>query len=187
MSAHHHGSSSSGRPPARFLLDTLSPLWSSPSSSSSSSSPAAPFAAAAVNMESTNTLVLASTAAGLGLVGLLTAPALLSIASSLRQWRNRNSNSSSNSSSTEHNSNNNHKYDPDAIYEDADGRSSPEAQAAFSTAPAKWAILVLAAVGFGLAFLAAVLTTLSPVGVGDGLFLENWLAVGIWVSFSPFF
>ncbi|KAI0505818.1 P-loop containing nucleoside triphosphate hydrolase protein [Xylaria bambusicola] len=65
-------------------------------------------------------------------------------------------------------------------YEDKDGQSTEEAVKAFSNKLPKVSILVLSITGFCISIATAVLTTLSPRGEGDGLFLENWLAMPAW-------
>lgn len=68
----------------------------------------------------------------------------------------------------------------DETYQDEDGKSTPAAVEAFSAKASKIFIFLLAALGFAIAVTLAVLSTLH-VGK-DGLFLENWLSVGAWVS-----
>jgi len=67
-------------------------------------------------------------------------------------------------------------------YEDEDGQSSRDAVKNFSTKLPKAAILILSIIGLCTSIAIAVLSTLSPRGKGDGLFLENWLVVPAWVS-----
>lgn len=107
---------------------------------------------------SDKTVLLASSAAGLGLIGLLSIPAALSLASQLRRAESK----------TE-------------VYEDEDGKSTPEAVAAYSAKVSKACILLFAVIGLGLSIALAVLSTL---GETNGIFLENWLSVGTWVSRS---
>ncbi|KAI0107849.1 P-loop containing nucleoside triphosphate hydrolase protein [Nemania sp. FL0031] len=66
-------------------------------------------------------------------------------------------------------------------YEDKDGQSSEEAVTAFSNKLPKASILVLSVIGLCISIAIAVISTLSPRGQGDGLFLENWLVVPGWV------
>ncbi|KAJ8120278.1 hypothetical protein ONZ43_g2973 [Nemania bipapillata] len=65
-------------------------------------------------------------------------------------------------------------------YEDKDGQSSKEAVKAFSTKLPKASILVLSVTGLCISIALAVVSTLTPHRRGDGLFLENWLAVPGW-------
>jgi hypothetical protein len=102
------------------------------------------------------TILLASSVAGVTLVGLTSAPALLSFAKQLR----------SRESQTE-------------IYEDEDGKSTPEAVKAYSAKVPKSFILLFSLAGLGLSIALAVLSTL---GETNDMFLENWLCVGTWVS-----
>lgn len=67
-------------------------------------------------------------------------------------------------------------------YEDKDGQSTEEAVKAFSNKLPKASILVLSVIGLCISIATAVISTLSPRGQGDGLFLENWLVVPGWVS-----
>lgn len=94
---------------------------------------------------------------GLGLIGLCSIPAVSAV---LLQLRRREP-----------------KQD---AYEDEDGKSTPEAVKAYSARLAKSAILLLSSVGLGASLAVAVLVTLH-IGK-DGLFLENWLTTGAWVS-----
>jgi hypothetical protein len=104
---------------------------------------------------SENTVLLATSAAGLGLVGLLSLPA---VANTVIQLRARESKSE--------------------IYEDEDGKSTPESVKAYSAKLPKAFIIFFSVVGLGLSIAVAVVATL---GETTGLFLENWLAVGTWV------
>ncbi|KAJ1327578.1 ATP-binding cassette subfamily C (CFTR/MRP) member 1 [Microdochium nivale] len=110
-------------------------------------------------MSPQDTLLLATSAAGLGVVGLLSIPAATSF---LKQIRNRQT------------------QDPDAIYEDADGKSTLEATRAFSTKWPKAFILFFSTTGLLASVAVALLTLLSGKGAGDGLFIENWICVGSW-------
>ncbi|KAI1155817.1 P-loop containing nucleoside triphosphate hydrolase protein [Nemania diffusa] len=65
-------------------------------------------------------------------------------------------------------------------YEDKDGQSTEEAVKAFSNKLPKASILVLSVIGLCISIATAVISTLSPRGQGDGLFLENWLVVPGW-------
>lgn len=66
------------------------------------------------------------------------------------------------------------------LYEDGDGKSTPESVKAYSAKLSKSAIVLLASLGSGASLAVAVLVTLR-IGK-DGLFLENWLSAGAWVS-----
>lgn len=94
--------------------------------------------------------------AGLAFVALCTAP---SATTALSQFRSR-------------------QTKPDA-YEDEDGKSTPEAVAAYSAKLPKAAILVLAATGLGTSLALAILSTLHVAE--DEWFLENWLLMAVWV------
>jgi len=66
-----------------------------------------------------------------------------------------------------------------AIYEDADGKSTPESMEAYSAKLPKAVLLVLSALGCAASLTNAVLVTLN-LGK-DGLFLEDWLSSAAWV------
>ena len=66
-------------------------------------------------------------------------------------------------------------------YEYKDGQSTEEAVKVFSNNLPKVLILILAVIGLCISIAIAVLTTVSPRGEGDVLFLENWLAMPAWV------
>ncbi|KXJ91510.1 P-loop containing nucleoside triphosphate hydrolase protein [Microdochium bolleyi] len=110
-------------------------------------------------MPAHGTIVLATSAAGLGAVGLLSIPAGLNF---FKQIRNREI------------------HDPDAVYEDADGKSTLEATRAFTAKWAKASILLFAAAGLLVSVAVPMLTLLNERAVDDGFFLENWLCVGSW-------
>ncbi|TGJ87793.1 hypothetical protein E0Z10_g900 [Xylaria hypoxylon] len=103
-----------------------------------------------------NNMLLASSGLGLGIVAAFSLPAILH----LKRIRNRTP-----------------KTDG---YEDKDGQSSEEAIKAFSTKLPKASILILSIIGLCISIAIAVLSTLSPRGQEDGLFLENWLVVLGW-------
>ncbi|KAG4219990.1 hypothetical protein PC116_g31531 [Phytophthora cactorum] len=111
-------------------------------------------------MSDNKTVVLVTSAVGLGVVAILSVPAALN----LSRLRSRGP-----KCATE-------------IYEDKDGKSTPEAVKAFSTKVPKAVMLVLSLIGFGLSVALAVISTLGTQGIESGLFLANWLAVIIWVS-----
>lgn len=101
---------------------------------------------------SNNTFVLASAVTGLGLVGVLSLPAVFGLAAQLRKREPR----------TE-------------VYEDEDGKSTPEAVKAYTAKIPKAFILLFASVGLGLSIALAVRSTLRET---NGIFIENWLSVG---------
>ncbi|KAH6657339.1 P-loop containing nucleoside triphosphate hydrolase protein [Truncatella angustata] len=103
---------------------------------------------------SDKTIILASSAVGLGLVGLLSIPAIVSSAAQLKNREPR----------TE-------------VYEDEDGKSTPEAVKAYTAKIPKAFILLFSLTGLGLSIALAVLSTL---GETNGIFLENWFSVGTW-------
>ncbi|KAF3057299.1 ATP-dependent bile acid permease [Daldinia childiae] len=109
-------------------------------------------------MSNDKTVVLVTSAVGLGVVAILSVPAALN----LGRLRSRGS-----KCATE-------------IYEDKDGKSTPEAVKAFSTKVPKAMMLIFSLIGLGLSIALAVISTLSTQGVESGLFLANWLAVIIW-------
>ncbi|KAI1455868.1 P-loop containing nucleoside triphosphate hydrolase protein [Annulohypoxylon moriforme] len=107
-----------------------------------------------------DTLVVVTSAVGLGAVTVLTAPAALS----LYRLRKRGS-----------------KFTT-GVYEDEDGKSTPDATEAFSNRASKATILIFSLIGLGVSIALAVISTLdSRGGIESGLFLEDWLAVPIWV------
>lgn len=105
---------------------------------------------------SEKTILFATSAVGLGLTGLLSFPAVTNI---VLQQRTR-------------------EAKPE-IYEDADGKATPESVKAYSAKLPKIFLILLSVVGLGLSIAVAVVSTL---GETTGLLLENWLAVGTWVS-----
>lgn len=109
---------------------------------------------------SDRTLLLGSAATGLGLIGLLSIPAGVSFVAQFRRKEART-----------------------VVYEDDDGKSTPEAVQAYSAKIPKSFILLFAFIGLGLSVALAVLST---IGETNGIFLENWLSVGTWVrKYSP--
>lgn len=105
------------------------------------------------------TVLVATSAIGLGAVTVFTVPAALS----LSRLRNRGS-----------------KF-ADGIYEDEDGKSTLDAVKAFSNKASKAAIVVFSLIGLGVSITLAVISTLATrEGFEGGLFLENWLAVPFW-------
>lgn len=106
-----------------------------------------------------DTVLLASSGLGLGIVIALSLPAGIHLG---HQIRNRTP-----------------KQDG---YADKDGQSSEEAVQAFSNKLPKASILVLSVAGLCVSIAIAVMSTLTFRGRSDGLFLENWLVVPAWVS-----
>jgi len=115
-------------------------------------------------MSPQNNLLLATSAAGLGIVSLLSIPAVRNVLEQLRKKE---------------------PHDPSAIYEDVDGKSTLEATRAFSAKWPKAFILVFSAAGLLLSIALGVLATIGDRYAGERLFLENWLCVGAWVSSCP--
>ncbi|KAI0383463.1 P-loop containing nucleoside triphosphate hydrolase protein [Hypomontagnella monticulosa] len=107
---------------------------------------------------SDQTVVLVTSAVGLGLVAVLSLPAALN----LGRLRSRGSKSAT------------------GVYEDEDGKSTPEAVKVFSTKIPKSVVLFFTLLGLGLSIAVAVISTLGSRGVGGGLFPENWLGVASW-------
>jgi hypothetical protein len=100
----------------------------------------------------------ASAAVALAVIGLLSVPAVINLSAQLRQ------------------------RDPKPeVYEDADGKSTPEATKSFSAKIPKAFIVVFSVIGLGLSIALAVLSTLDAE---DALCLENWLSSATWVSES---
>ncbi|KAK8031803.1 hypothetical protein PG990_001537 [Apiospora arundinis] len=104
---------------------------------------------------SANIGFLGTSAASVGLVALFTIPAVTKL---VLQLRTRDAK-------------------PSEIYEDKDGKSTPEAVKAFSAKVPKAFILLLSLAGLGLSIALAVLSTLDQE---KDLFLENWLSVAAW-------
>ncbi|KAI1761798.1 P-loop containing nucleoside triphosphate hydrolase protein [Hypoxylon sp. FL1150] len=107
---------------------------------------------------SDDTVVLVITAVGLGIVAVSSLPAALNL-DRLRSHRSKFAT---------------------GVYEDKDGKSTPDAVGTFSAKVPKAAVLVFSLVGLGLSIVLAVISTLGRPGARGGLFLENWLDVGIW-------
>ncbi|KAF7558292.1 hypothetical protein G7046_g5857 [Stylonectria norvegica] len=103
----------------------------------------------------TDAVIFPLTAAGLGIVSLSALPALIAI---LKQVRNRTP--------------------KDNFYEDEDGKSTPEAIAAFSNRVIKIVILGLSLVGVGTSIAITVLHTLQHTQ--DGSLLEKLLSTASW-------
>ncbi|CAJ2500027.1 Uu.00g028800.m01.CDS01 [Anthostomella pinea] len=106
---------------------------------------------------SENALMLATSAIGLAVIAIASVPSTISLITQLRT-----------------------RHTKAEGYEDADGKSSPEAVKAFSAKLPKAFILAFSVTGLCISITLAVLSTLRPRGVGDGLFLENWLVVPAW-------
>ena len=70
-----------------------------------------------------------------------------------------------------------------AIYEDADGKSTPESMKAYSAKVPKAAIVLLSVLGCAGSLATSVLVTLRLAH--DGLFLEDWLSSAAWVRLYP--
>ena len=100
-------------------------------------------------------------AAGLGVVGIFTAPALISIYKRLGGKRA-------------------YGYkDGNALYQDEDGTATEKSQQDFSTIIPRSIALIAALGGLLVATAASVLRTRSPE---DTLTVESWLAFGSWVG-----
>lgn len=65
------------------------------------------------------------------------------------------------------------------IYEDGDGKATPESVKAFSAKPAKALVLLLAAIGVALSIVIAVLSTR-----GEGSFVQDLMSMAAWVCFN---
>lgn len=105
--------------------------------------------------------LLLEVSAGLGIIGLSTIPGILAF---LRQSI--------------------HKKPKDNFYEDRDGKSTPEAIAAFSNRWPKVIVAFFATLGLASSLAISVLTTLE-VADRRVLFLENWLVTASWVGWLP--
>ena len=101
-------------------------------------------------------LLLPVSGAALGVVGLVSIPALGAIT---RQVRNG--------------------APKDNFYEDRDGKSTPEAMAAFSNKWPKTMGFIFSATGLGTSIAFSVLETINRHQ--HDLFLPNWLTVASWV------
>ncbi|PNY26446.1 ATP-dependent bile acid permease [Tolypocladium capitatum] len=102
-------------------------------------------------------MLLPLSAAALGITGLASIPAVFAI---LSQIRNRTP--------------------KDNFYEDKDGKSTPEAIAAFSNKVPKTVIVLLSILGFASTAVVSVLTTLDSAR--HDLFLESWLMTASWAA-----
>ncbi|KAI1490070.1 P-loop containing nucleoside triphosphate hydrolase protein [Biscogniauxia mediterranea] len=103
---------------------------------------------------------LAISAIGLGIIAILTGPSVVHLVAQLR----------SRSAKTEG-------------YEDADGKSTPEAIKAFSNKLPKTVVVVCSVIGLCISVALAALGSLGPgrpTAHHDGLFLANWLVVVAW-------
>ena len=100
---------------------------------------------------------LASAAAGLLLVLLLTFPSSIAIASHFRETKQKST----------------------SIYEDKDGIASEESMAEYSAKIPKILLSLFAILGLSTAIALAILGTLNQDA--DRMSIENWLLVGQWV------
>jgi hypothetical protein len=114
-----------------------------------------------IKMLESNSMSLASAAAGLVLTALLTIPALIGVLSHFREPKRK-----------------------PAIYEDEDGAASEESMAAYTAKVPKILLSIFTIVGFATAVSVAVLGTLDRTL--DPMFLENWLTAGQWVCIRRF-
>lgn len=73
----------------------------------------------------------------------------------------------------------------DAIYEDGDGKSTPEAVKAYSAKVAKTLLLLFSAAGCGISIALAVLDTMV-ISMYGSRFREDWLTMAAWVSFRTY-
>jgi hypothetical protein len=101
--------------------------------------------------------MVAAVATGLGIVGLVSIPAVFTVMLQLTTRQPRQDS-----------------------YQDADGKATPESLAAYSAKLPKTLIVLFAALACSTGVATAVLTTLT-IGQ-DTLFLENWLGAGASVS-----
>lgn len=98
-----------------------------------------------------------ASATGLGLVGLVSIPAIINLAIQLTTREPKQD-----------------------TYEDEDGKATPESIKAYTAKLPKTLIAIFAVITSATSIVTAVLTTLH-IGI-DGLFLENWLSAGASVS-----
>lgn len=106
-----------------------------------------------------HSMLLPLSAVGLGLSSLFSIPATAAVLNQVRRGAPK-----------------------DNFYEDRDGKSTPEAVAAFSNRVPKTVILLFSSLGLATSISISVLTTLEPARYG--LFLESWLATASWVRCS---
>lgn len=106
-------------------------------------------------------LALATSAAGLGVIGLLSLPGGVSLATQLRGRQPKSESE---------------------VYEDQDGKSTLQAVEAFSNKVPKAFVLLLSIIGLGLSVALAVLTALNAEGPLNGFLVQNGLGIGAWVS-----
>lgn len=103
--------------------------------------------------------MLPLTAAVLAIVGLSTSPAVFA---SINQLRNRTP--------------------KDNFYEDADGKSTPETVAAYSSRRPKLLIITFSAIGLATSIAISVLSIFNqPTHYG---LIETWLTTASWVSLA---
>ncbi|KAI8624244.1 P-loop containing nucleoside triphosphate hydrolase protein [Xylariaceae sp. FL1651] len=107
---------------------------------------------------SDKTMLLASSALGLGIISAFSVPAIVLMVKQIRS-----------------------RIPKTDGYEDQDGKSNQEAIRAFSAKLPKCSILTLSVTGLCISIAIAVLSILGSVGGGDELLLENWLVVLGWV------
>jgi hypothetical protein len=106
-----------------------------------------------------NDSILLVVGTGVAVIGLCSVPAAASLALQLtRKEKNDN-----------------------RIYEDADGKATPESMKAFSTKPAKALVLLFAAVGTALSIVLPVCSI-----KGQSLVTEDWMSMAAWVCLRPY-
>ncbi|RYP62981.1 hypothetical protein DL770_009486 [Monosporascus sp. CRB-9-2] len=103
------------------------------------------------------TVTLATSAVGLGAIGLLTIPTIASFRAQVCR-----------------------RHVQSEVYEDKDGKSTPEAVKAFATKVPRGAILILNVIGLGLSVTLAALATLSASNPDHPFLLEDWICAGAW-------
>jgi hypothetical protein len=107
---------------------------------------------------SQNDSILLVVGTGVALVGLCSIPAATSLV--LRLTKKEKNDSS--------------------IYEDADGKATPESEKAFSAKPAKALVLLFAAIGTALSIVLPVCSLR-----GQSLVMEDWMSMAAWVCLTP--
>lgn len=100
----------------------------------------------------------AASATGLGLIGLLSIPAIISLVIQLTTREPKQD-----------------------TYEDEDGKATPESIKAYSAKLPKALVVIFSVIAAATSIALAVLATLH-IG-NEGLFLENWLSAGASVSY----
>lgn len=105
-------------------------------------------------MTTQNGSILLVVGTGVAVIGLCSAPAAASLVLQLTSKE---------------------KHD-DGLYEDADGKATPESMKAFSAKPAKVLVLLFAAIGTALSIVLPVCSAR-----GQSFVIEDWMSMAAWV------